>query len=796
MTYKRLLCFLILVLANTFFLLEGVYGADKRWASLYIYVVSDENPNACGMNERLRVGDLGIRIDNSNIVTGYRDLSPAIGTESLRRKVAFYPEFGGMFCEGTGDGWRRLELFEPWWEQQLTDTTTSYCGVIRTVKPSPLYDLPPVSPADIPKLRGVITTDWPAQLKLTIRGSRVKIEPLEACFSDKGECVEQVLWHRPSLCPRGTKPGGKGSFCKDAVQKEEDIPENSTNKDPENTTGCCLPGGKCRNLTPENCGMMCGVPLERRCSGNDFSDCANHTGACMVEEKCEPRPETECSCETWMPGKYLGDGSKCPVPEPQKGACCANGKCEITIKAKCEGTFKADFNTCKWDPCNLKTGCCLPGGKCKNMLPSSCESLDGEPLDRACSKDDKRDCEKKTGACCVNGDCSIVFEEACKGVFIEGMEKCEPNPCPPVEGKRVCCIAGECDLLTKKECLEIDSAVFMPQEKTCDPNLCLQVKGGCCYPDGNCEDEVALGDCLIEGKNNRFLSNGCSEECRSLLGACYIPCPNSLGKPCKMLMRSECKSFMDGRFEPDEKCPDISCPHLECSKCSEVFGTWKLVDGDVKFELKSDCTSVIEEPSITNNAMFSKWECDSSDRIVNIWKDQQVKPFTIEGEGKAMKLCYQDGQERICFERDWAEQEDFQTYEKAVFLVLVEASGYSLTKRCAWKISGSEERFLYVERGDNIKQKLEEMMTRILEEESCDCTDWEVFKLGQSIKLISPEDPHMPDYIQYGPKLTIIDGPFVSGKEWGGRRLKVNWQVIDKDGPKGHELYEMCIKAK
>ena len=527
MLIRRLVLFLVLILGTIIWVPADLNGWEINDGNIYIYVVSNENQGACGMDRRLELGSVEIYVDSSNVVTGYR--SKVFG------KIEVEPDWGSMFSDGRGDQWRRNDYAKQWWKSQLTDITTSYCGVVRSNNRDSNIQL--ISDADLQKLRGVIITEWPASLKLTITGPHVKVEPMETCCSSEGECVKQVLWQRPSICPEGTtKPAGKAStcaMCKPA--KEVPVPSGSLpDEEQEEKRGCCLSTG-CEDFTPTMCGMRYGEPLDRLCSGNDEADCANLTGACMVEEICIPS-QTKANCEDGLIGKYSGNGRECPPSESEK---------------------------------------------------------------------------------------------------------------------RACCIVDNCELMTREACKKINGARFMDDQKTCEPGICMKVKGGCCYPTGDCKDNVTLGDCLINKKGNKFFPGGCSEDCKAVLGACFMACPNESGRECEMLTQRECESRANSHFEHDKKCTQNFCPNFDCSQCFEAYGTWFYPDNNTQLTLNPDCTSRMNGLITTNSAMMGNWSCNSSDRIISfIWPDLSTAALTMVGKGGTLKLCYPDGDKVICAERN------------------------------------------------------------------------------------------------------------------------------------------------
>jgi hypothetical protein len=78
--------------------------------------------------------------------------------------------------------------------------------------------------------------------------------------------------------------------------------------------------------------------------------------------------------------------------------------------------------------------CCFDDGTCQELLPAECEAQGGTPW----------------------GFGTV----------------CDPNPCPPPE--RVCCIEGECFIMTEEDCLT-DDGLWFPDEETCEGFECPPV---------------------------------------------------------------------------------------------------------------------------------------------------------------------------------------------------------------------------------------------------------------------------------------------------------------------------------
>ena len=471
-------------------------------------------------------------------------------------------------------------------------------------------------------------------VRITINGPNIKVEPLEACCSPEGKCKTEVLWQRPTLCPEGTISLGKGTNCFQC--KTELVPDivasdNLPNREQEDIKGCCLPEGICRNLSSISCIWRDGTPLTRHCNGESDPGCTQLTGACIVGEKCiESQTETSCKKlfdkKNWQRGEFLGTGSHCPPPETEMGTCCVYNSCSLKTEEDCmaidDAIFMADVTTCDPNPCTvLKFGCCLSEGICRDIPPQECNMLYGTPFPRPCIGDDDVACDRLTGACMVNEECKpSQTEVSCRlglnGKFLGIGSKC-PQPEPP--------------------------------------------KGGCCDSHGTCINNVLEANCPeTEGKT--FFPGGCPETCPT--GACYYPCPTSKDKKeCIMVSEKKCASISNSRFELNKKCVDTGC--LNCAPCKAASGTWvlSLPEEQATLTLNTDCTSrmIIKKERNENTdalpvthpsqeEMDGFWGC--SDQTIRVsWVEGNESVLIIAWEGETLKLCYPDGDKMICAER-------------------------------------------------------------------------------------------------------------------------------------------------
>jgi len=124
------------------------------------------------------------------------------------------------------------------------------------------------------------------------------------------------------------------------------------------------------------------------------------------------------------------------------------------------------------------------------------------------------------------------------------------------------------------------------------------------------------------------------------------------------------------------------------------------------------------------------------------------------------------------------------TLSKALFVVLIEASGYTATYGAGtWDISGSEERVMTVNRNEDVKKKLLEMK-KTMDGDPCEGA-WPAQGLLE-------DDPGSPRFITRGAKITIVEGPYFSAEKLRDRPLKKTWRLLNKDGPHPRDLQIMC----
>ena len=306
MLCKMLFWLMMLILGNIIWVPIGFtdsYQSGEKLSAefqLYAQLKDGHGPDSCA--DGLSLGNLSLEIDNFNVVRfqqkDYQEWKEEVeqSGEGFARRHESLTRNHWLWGDHAWLGFRK---------SQLQDESTSYCGTLTVEKG--------LSPDDLEKIRGaLITYGWPS-LKITITGLNVKVEPLQACCSPEGECVEEhVLWQ--DECPPGTKSAGKASYCWHCSTLQKPAPRETSDPEkraccfpdgycypgtekwcknakgifledemscgpnpcPSPKLGCCLQGVECEDLSLVTCRMHDGIPLNQLCSGDDKKDCQNN----------------------------------------------------------------------------------------------------------------------------------------------------------------------------------------------------------------------------------------------------------------------------------------------------------------------------------------------------------------------------------------------------------------------------------------------------------------------------------------------------------------------------------------
>jgi len=116
----------------------------------------------------------------------------------------------------------------------------------------------------------------------------------------------------------------------------------------------------------------------------------------------------------------------------------------------------------------------------------------------------------------------------------------------------------------------------------------------------------------------------------------------------------------------------------------------------------------------------------------------------------------------------------------AYFKVLVEGSGYIFTYGDGtYEVSGSEERYIVVNRGQSAKERLQ-VLKEMLDGVPCERV-WPGQGVGAEVGA--------PGFFTHGSQITIVDGPYYDFNEFFGNvKFKKNWRMNGKHGPSPKEM--------
>jgi hypothetical protein len=249
------------------------------------------------------------------------------------------------------------------------------------------------------------------------------------------------------------------------------------------TQACCLPDGKCANLTPEECKAKGGNPQGpgTQClgdkNGNQVDDACEQQPA-----QCAPRadgqgclqvacPNTSDICVptkirvSYKPGaptSYTVLSCACQSPNlchvqidpPDKvycvGGCPTGQQCQLVKTDNGDGTFDYECR-CTGQP-QPTEACCLPNGGCVDTTAADCQQQGGQP--------------QGPNTACLGDQNQNGVDDACEE---------EPTP----ETVACCLPDGTCKNLKPYDCLSRGGTPHGPGSQ-------CSVLGACCLPDGSC----------------------------------------------------------------------------------------------------------------------------------------------------------------------------------------------------------------------------------------------------------------------------------------------------------------------
>ena len=214
-------------------------------------------------------------------------------------------------------------------------------------------------------------------------------------------------------------------------------------------------------------------------------------------------------------------------------------------------------------------------------------------------------CFNPTGACCLpSGDCDIMHVNVCTafgGTFMGIGTGCSGITClQPEDPVGACCLPdGSCiDDISSENCSS-QGGTYQGDDTECSGISCPQPEdpvGACCLPDGNCIDDISSENCNSQGGTYQGDDTECSGiSClppQEQTGACCLPD----GTCSDGITEDMCVSELDGTFQGNSVCSEVSCPQ------PEEPGACCLPNGQ--------CITTIED---TCNTLDGKYHGDGTD---------------------------------------------------------------------------------------------------------------------------------------------------------------------------------------
>ena len=166
------------------------------------------------------------------------------------------------------------------------------------------------------------------------------------------------------------------------------------------------------------------------------------------------------------------------------------------------------------------------------------------------------------GACCFwnTGTCDFLSQEDCESMG--GAFKGENVQCIDVVCTGICCVQQPdgseiCVNSSSNDC----TGIFRGGGFVCENGFC-DFRGACCFPSGDCEDDLAFEQCEVLG--GRYLGFDTTCDANACLGACCI------GSDCMQRTLAECTN-MGGEFLGiGSDCPDDCRVVRACEIRSEL----------------------------------------------------------------------------------------------------------------------------------------------------------------------------------------------------------------------------------
>lgn len=391
------------------------------------------------------------------------------------------------------------------------------------------------------------------------------------------------VWAAPPTGAEVVAPRDPGRRANQAIAKPSPIiPANGRPVVASGDVGACCYGtyGACVEGSESSCQAGGG---RFKGTGTECTE-LSCSGACCFGDDCnDGYGEGGCTLDG---GTYQGDGALCSqlsiACPPRTGACCLTDGCAEVSALECAETGRSFFGlgTYCWqvascEPPVLFGACCFPEGNCSLATAARCAEAGGSPLPAGTR------CFSGTcsGACCFSVGCGSRYAPfwcGFNGGSFQGFgSRCtdEGIPCP----NGACCFPwGDCSQEVTRESCTSQGGEFLGVGVSCKDVAC---RGACCTRYGECT-QTAPADC-----DGTFLGRGmdCGGESCPQTGACCF------ADFCEVVTEAACKTGGGDFRGTGALCEGGSC---EGACCDDHDGTCALT-------ISGDCNGAFRGPGTT-----------------------------------------------------------------------------------------------------------------------------------------------------------------------------------------------------
>lgn len=380
-------------------------------------------------------------------------------------------------------------------------------------------------------------------------------------------------------------------------------------------TGACCTAGMCSVTTESTCDANNGVFAPGLdCSIADLCALPEPEGACCIDATtCVESKKADCLVGSFQEAASCSDAGVCDhlIP-PKTGACCLGDRCEVLTHAACNtsgGAYEGDDAACAANTCALpptEGACCTPDGGCVEGPENAC-AVGTWHKEGSCLQPGLCAAPPKV-ACCNGFTCDMMTEEGCRlGGGTPSGASCSAGLCGAPAG--ACCLNEVCTGADAASC----GGTFIAAE-SCPAFDCTGrgIIGGCCLPNGRCDD-ATRGQCNFAGGTwNAGLCDAVGATCDDNLpeGACCEADSCSVGT----------SASCGGTFHEGLTCSAAGCTVPDagscCSggSCTIVNAATCAADGGA-FTVGGDCDDLAAEcPGAVRGACCADGSCTNASR--------------------------------------------------------------------------------------------------------------------------------------------------------------------------------------